>query len=202
MRLLSPNGTAVPNVNVGILAEIVVGRRVAHLDCAGLDRVGGLQPRHDLVGGEDLDLEPVVGRLGDRLRKRLGGAVERVERLREARGQAPFELRHRLRDGGLRNRGRGGGQAGRLQELTTLHGFLPGMMRFHCNADARSPRALRQGRATLADGRRQIQPAAIQLKVNCCRAGQERRTGPRPAGSGPRDRSRQDRVRVRIMKVS
>ena len=45
------------------------------------------------------DLELVVGRLGDVLGEGLAGAVQRVERLGEARGQAPFQLRHRLRDG-------------------------------------------------------------------------------------------------------
>ena len=42
--------------------------------------------------GEHLDLEPVVGHLGDGLGEHLGGAVDRVERFREARGEPPLEL--------------------------------------------------------------------------------------------------------------
>jgi hypothetical protein len=56
MRLLSPNGTAVPKGECRILAEIIVRRGVAHLDRAVLHCVSGLQARHDLARGEDLDL--------------------------------------------------------------------------------------------------------------------------------------------------
>ena len=58
-------------------------------------------------------------------RERLGGAVERVERFREGRGQAPADLRRGLGDGGHRDRGRGGSDAGGLQELATLHWRSP-----------------------------------------------------------------------------
>ena len=75
----------------------------------------------DLAGREDLDLEVAVGRLGDVLGERLGGAVERVERFREARGQPPADLRRGLGDGRHRDRGRGGPDAGGLKELATLH---------------------------------------------------------------------------------
>ena len=55
-----------------------------------------LQAGDDLAGGEDLDLELVVGGFGDELGEDLGRAVDRVERLREARGQAPLDLRREL----------------------------------------------------------------------------------------------------------
>src|SRR5262249_45789970 len=49
----------------------------------------------------------------------LGAAVQRIERLREARGEAPFDFRHRLRDGRGGDRGCGGADAGRLQHAAT-----------------------------------------------------------------------------------
>ena len=39
---------------------------MAHLDGAVLHGIEHLQAGHDLAGGEDLDLELVVGELGDR----------------------------------------------------------------------------------------------------------------------------------------
>ena len=55
-----------------VLAEVVVGRGVAHLDGAVLHGVEHLQARHDLAGGEDADLELVVGQLADVLGEELG----------------------------------------------------------------------------------------------------------------------------------
>ncbi len=104
-----------------VLAEIIVGRGVAHLDGAGGDGVGGLQRRHDLAGGEHLDLEFVVGRFRHRLGKGLGRAIERIERLRKARGQPPFDLRHGLRDRGRCHRRCRHPDAGSLEEFATLH---------------------------------------------------------------------------------
>ena len=65
---------------------------MAHLDGAVGGGVQRLQARHDFAGGEHLDLEFVVGHLGDVFRQLLGAAVDRVERLREARGQAPLDF--------------------------------------------------------------------------------------------------------------
>jgi len=105
----------------GVLAEIIVGRGVAHLDGAALHRVGRLQARHDLARGKDLNLEPVVARLGDRLGEGFRRAIDGIERFWIARCQPPLELRHGLRDGGLGDCGRRGGQASCPQELTTFH---------------------------------------------------------------------------------
>ena len=55
----------------------------------------------------------------------FGAAVDGVERLRKARGQAPFDLGHGLRDRGLRDRRGRKADAGRLQELTTFHSGSP-----------------------------------------------------------------------------
>jgi hypothetical protein len=80
-----------------ILAEIVVGRGVTDFDRAVLHGVDDRETRHDFAGGENLDLELVVGRLGDSLGHHLGRAVQRVQRLRPAAGHAPLDRRRRLR---------------------------------------------------------------------------------------------------------
>src|SRR5262249_11493832 len=105
-----------------ILAEIVVGRGVAHLDRAVLHRISRRNGRNDLSGGEDLDLKLVVGGFRHRLAEDLGRAKNSVERLWEARRQAPAQLGRGLRNGRLGNRAGGSGDPCRLQEMTTLHG--------------------------------------------------------------------------------
>jgi hypothetical protein len=108
-----------------ILADIVVGHGVAHFDGAVGGRIERLQTGDQFTGREDLDLEFVVGHFGDLLRHHLGAAIDGVERLREARCEAPFDLGRGLRD---RRRGNGGHRgAGRrnLQKLTTLHSSSP-----------------------------------------------------------------------------
>jgi hypothetical protein len=77
-----------------ILADIVVRGGVAALDGLVLHRVHHLQAGHDLARGEDADLELVVGESGDALGKELAGAIDRVERLGEARGETPLHFRH------------------------------------------------------------------------------------------------------------
>ncbi len=109
-----------------VLAEIVEGGGVRHLDRAGRDGVDRLQAAHDLAGAEGLDLELVVRRLGHELRDHLGGAVDGVERLREARGEAPLDLGRRVGDGRGGDDGRSGGGHGRaFQELPSLHEVPP-----------------------------------------------------------------------------
>ena len=113
-----------------VLAEEVVAGGLAHLDRAVLHRVEHLQARDDLARREGADLELVVGRLGHDLGEVLDAAVQRVERLGEARGQAPVELGRGLGDGGRRDRagGRRGGGAdtGGAEEFATLHEETPG----------------------------------------------------------------------------
>src|SRR5207244_11040469 len=84
-------------------------------------RIRRLQPRTDLAGLEDLDLELVLGRLGHRLGEDFGAAVERVERFRKARRAPPFELRHGLGDRRLGNRRGGKSGAGYLEYVATFH---------------------------------------------------------------------------------
>ncbi len=110
---------------VRMLAEVVVGRGLAGLDGAVLDGVGDLQARDDFAGGEGADLELVVGHLADQLGEQLRPAVQRVERLGEARRQTPLHFRHALRDGRRGDRRRGGYARGAdargPDELSTLH---------------------------------------------------------------------------------
>ena len=63
----------------GVLAPVVVAGGERALDGAGLDGVEHLQAGHDLAGREKLNLEAVVGHLGNALDQGVGGAVQRVE---------------------------------------------------------------------------------------------------------------------------
>ena len=112
-----------------VLADVVVGRGLAHLDGAVRNRIGELERADDLARREGLDLELAVGGLADVFGDGLGAAVDGVERLRKARAQAPFDLGHGLRDRGLRNRRGRKADAGRLQELTTFHSGSPPPLR-------------------------------------------------------------------------
>src|SRR5205814_4839068 len=81
-----------------------------------------LQGRHDFARREYLNLELVVGGFRHELAEGLAASPQRVERLRPARRQPPFELGHRLRDGRRCDRGgRGEAEPRRLQKFTTLH---------------------------------------------------------------------------------
>ncbi len=109
-----------------LLADVEVERRLRDLDGGRGDGIQGLQAGHDLAGAERLDLELVVGGFRHVLREGLRGAINGVERFREARGQAPFQLGHGLRDGGGGDeRGAGGGQRAALEECAAFHGDPP-----------------------------------------------------------------------------
>ena len=82
-----------------ILAEVVIGRRVPELHGARLHGVEHLQRRDDLAGGKGADGELSVGDLAHAPGDQLGAAVQRVEALRPARGEAPLDARLRLGDG-------------------------------------------------------------------------------------------------------
>ena len=98
---------------------------MAALDRLVLHGIDDLQAGHDLAGGEDADLELVVGEGRDALGEELARAIDRVERLGEARGQTPLHFGHRLSDGRRCERaGDGYGtttHTGGPQELATLH---------------------------------------------------------------------------------
>jgi hypothetical protein len=105
-----------------VLAEIIIRRRVSHLDSAVLHGVKNLQARNDFAGGECLNLEFVVGCLANNLGHHFGSAVKSIERFRPTGRQTPFDLRHRLRD-----RRRGNGRSPRnaysrdFDKVSTLH---------------------------------------------------------------------------------
>jgi hypothetical protein len=107
-----------------VLAEIEGGQGMAGLDGAGLRCVEHLQRRHDLVGRKDLDLELPFGELADAFGHVFDAALDGVEALRPAGGEAPPDA-----GTGLRN-GRAGDCAGyadgcRLEELAPFHARLP-----------------------------------------------------------------------------
>src|SRR5262249_23482533 len=104
-----------------VLADEIILCAVTQLDSAVLHGVEHLQPRYDLAGGEDLDLEFAVGCLRNIFRKAQTGAKQRVERLRPARSQTPPQLRRGLRDSGCGDCGACNPDTGGLQELTTFH---------------------------------------------------------------------------------
>ncbi len=102
---------------------------MADLDRAVGDGVGDLQAGDDFAGREDLHLNLLSVISRDGLREGLGGAVDRVERLREARRHAPADLGRRLGDGRLGDDGGGRASRGGGQKLTTLHAFFSLMFR-------------------------------------------------------------------------
>jgi hypothetical protein len=113
----------------GILADIVVARGLAGLDGAVLHGVQHLQAGHDLARRERPDLELPIGRRGDALAHAIEGAEDRVQVLRIAGGEAPFDLGQGLGDGGLgKARGqrcnRGGTRRRPTQKFPAFHGFV------------------------------------------------------------------------------
>ena len=108
-----------------ILADVVVLGAVAQFDGAILDCVEHLQAGHDLTGGKVLNLKLAVRCLGNVFGKSVTSTVDRIERLRPAGRQAPFERRAGLRDRRLGDRGDGGAGAKSGKKLTAFHLVLP-----------------------------------------------------------------------------
>src|SRR5207249_10296086 len=83
----------------------------------------------DLAGGKGADGELSIGDLAHAPGDQLGAAVQRVEALRPARGEAPLDARLRLRDG--RRSDCAGGDSGSsfLKKRSALHDFAPQRMR-------------------------------------------------------------------------
>jgi hypothetical protein len=105
-----------------ILAEEVVGSGMGTLDSTLLHPIHHAEGGHQFAAGMDRNGELATGGFADCLRKSLGCAVDRVERLGEARRQAPADRRRRL--GMNRRRCTGSqdaGNAGVLQKLATFH---------------------------------------------------------------------------------
>src|SRR5450631_4172700 len=109
-----------------ILSPVIIQRGIAHLDGAVRHRVEHLQRGDDFAGGERLNLESVIGDLGDSLAEILATAVERVERLRPTGRQPPLHLGHGLCDRGRSDRAGGEADAPYFQEITTFHAASSG----------------------------------------------------------------------------
>ena len=106
-----------------ILAPVIIQRGVAHLDRSVRDGIQHLQAGDDFAGGKGLDLEFVVGDLGDALAEIFAAAIERIERLRPACSQTPAYLGHRFRDRRRSDRACGETDAANFQKFTTFHAF-------------------------------------------------------------------------------
>jgi hypothetical protein len=105
----------------GVLAEIVVGRCVAHFHRAVLHRVHYLEAGHDFACRELADHEFAAGELGHALYKLFGRTVDGVQRFGEAGGKAPVDGGLRLGEGWSGQRGCACAGGGFLQEGTALH---------------------------------------------------------------------------------
>ena len=108
-----------------VLADVVVGRRVAELDGALLNGIECLESRHDVAGREHADVEFAVGELVHALGEELAAAIDRFQALRKARGQAPADRGLRLRDGRSGKGGAGGEREPRGKDVSTLHDGFP-----------------------------------------------------------------------------
>ena len=95
---------------------------MTHLDGAVLHGIEHLQAGDDFAAGEGLDLELVVGGIGNVLGHYFDSTPQGVERFWPACRQTPFELRHRLRDGGC-CQGSGARRANTrdLEKIPSLH---------------------------------------------------------------------------------
>src|SRR5215472_10295049 len=122
-----------------------------HFDGAVLHRVEHLQAWHDFAGGEKLDLEFVVGGLCDGFAHDVGAAINCVQRLRPARGHAPFQPWHGLRNCRRGNRRRTSGPKSRdLDEISTFHDLSH--LKPYRQLVSRRPRKNEDGRYTKTRG--------------------------------------------------
>ena len=94
---------------------------MAGFDAAVGDGVGGAEAGHDFCRREHAHAEISVRHLEQRLGEGLGGAEDRIERLREARHQSPLDGRLGLGDGRRGNARTGGPRRRRLQKLAAVH---------------------------------------------------------------------------------
>ena len=104
-----------------VLAEEVVRHGVGALDGAVLHAIDHAEGGHQLAARMHRDLELAARHLGDLLREDIAAAVDGVERLREARGQAPADVGLRVHHGRRSAGSQNAGQAGMTNEGATLH---------------------------------------------------------------------------------
>ena len=179
---------------------------MAHLDRAVGHRVGACRPGTISPAANTWIWNLLSVASATTLGEDFGGAIDRVERLREARRQAPFDLGRRLRDGGRRDWRSRRAPAGGLQKFTALHNiFLPWCgVRGQCSMfPPDSAASLRRGRLVqlrflLSVEIQQYKAAPRSLRT---------KKAPKDTSGGHPERVRLDgaaqRARaVRIMKVS
>ena len=77
-------------------------------------------------GPKTPDLEFLVGEFSDRLAEHLAGAIERIEVLRERRGEPPSQGRSGLCDSWCADCARCGGKACGFKKLSAVHRQSPG----------------------------------------------------------------------------
>src|SRR5579872_2043106 len=107
----------------GILAPVIVQSGVTDLDRAVGHGVEYLKAWHDFACCKRLDQESVVGDLGDPFGEVFAAAIQRVERLRPARGIAPSHFGHRLRNRRRGHRACGEPDAADFKKFTTFHAY-------------------------------------------------------------------------------
>ena len=88
-----------------ILAPVIVTHRVAGLDIASRHLIGRLQTGHQFTGCKDLNLEIPFRSLGHHPRQHFRPAIDRIQRFRERRRQAPGHLGGSLGNGRRGKRG-------------------------------------------------------------------------------------------------
>ena len=84
----------------GILAPVIIGRRVAHLHIAFAHLIGGFEGRGYFPAGENLDGKLAICRLAYGFGKSFCRAINCIKALGKAGSHAPFHFWHCLRNGG------------------------------------------------------------------------------------------------------
>ena len=108
-----------------ILADVIVGGAISHLDSTVLYRVENLKGRHDFTRTEDADLEFLLGEIGDRLGEQLACAIERIECLWKRGRKPPSQGGSGLRDGGRGDSRSGSGKSNAPEKFPAIHDRPP-----------------------------------------------------------------------------
>ena len=104
-----------------VLLAVIVVYPIGALFWNSLHGVDHAEGGHQLTARVHRDHEFAAGRIGYVLGEGFAGAEHGVERLREARGQAPADLLLGVDDGRGGTGCQNAGHAGALQEFTTFH---------------------------------------------------------------------------------
>ncbi len=108
-----------------VLAIVVVGRRVRHLDGGVLHAVHHAEGRHQFAAGMHRDLELAASGFADLLGEHFRRAIDGVERLGEAGREAPADAGLGMHSGGCAGC-QHAGDACVPEDGTTIHGWVSG----------------------------------------------------------------------------